>query len=150
MPCCAVIHLKNAITSVIIQKMQRKEGDAMSEENFAVAINTAALVAAKIKATVTEYEGKYVLDDEVYKRVLGTYKMFRKFALQNDGGIKNVDVRGADKAKIVAEVPAVDLFRDGLVLFTELLAMVDFIDVSASRDGGLIIKVCVAGLWKAV
>lgn len=145
-----MIHLKNTTVSVIIQKMQRKEGDAMSEEDFAVAINTAALVAAKIKATATEYEGKYVLDDEVYKRALNTYKMFRKFAIQNDGGIKNVDVGGTDKVKIVAEVSAVDLFRDRLVLFSELLAMVDFIDVFASRDGGLIIEVGVAGLWKAV
>lgn len=122
----------------------------MSEESFAVAVNTAALVAAKIKATATEYEGKYVLSDEVYKRVLDTYKMFRKFALQNDGGIKNIDVSGIDNVKIVAEVPAVDLFREGLTLFSELLAAVDFIDVSTSESGDLVIEVGVAGLWRAV
>lgn len=122
----------------------------MSEKNFTVTVDIAAPVAAKIEAVAAEYEGKYAMNNEVYKRVLNTYKKFRKFALQNDGGIKNTDVCGVDKVKIMAEVPAVDLFREGLDLFSELLAMVDSIDVSASKSGDLIIEVSVAGLWKAV
>lgn len=122
----------------------------MSEKNFTVTVDIAAPVATKIEAVAAEYEGKYIMDNEVCKRVLNTYKKFRKFALQNDGGIKSTDVYGVDKVKIVAEVPAVDLFRDGLDLFSELLAIVDSIDVSASKSGDLIIEVSVAGLWKAV
>ena len=122
----------------------------MSEKNFTVTVDIAAPVAAKIEAVAAQYEGKYTLDEDVYKCVLKVYKKFRKFALQNEGGIKSTDVCGADKVKIVAEVPAVDLFREGLDLFTELLAMVDSIDVSVSKDGDLIIEVGVAGLWKAV
>ena len=122
----------------------------MTETNFRVIVDVAAPVATKIEAVAAEYKGKYVMNNEVCKRVLNTYKKFRKFALQNDGGIKNTDVYGVDKVKIVAEVPAVDLFREGLDLFSELLAMVDSIDVSASKSGDLIIEVSVAGLWKAV
>lgn len=122
----------------------------MSEKNFTVTVDIAAPVAAKIEAAATQYEGKYTLNEDVYKCVLKAYKKFRKFALQNDGGIKSTDVYGTDKVKIVAEVPVVDLFREGLDLFTELLAMVDSIDVSASKSGDLIIEVSVAGLWKAV
>lgn len=122
----------------------------MSEKNFTVTVDIAAPVATKIEAVAAEYEGKYTMNNEVYKRLLSTYKKFRKFALQNDGGIKSTDIYGVDKVKIVAEVPAVDLFREGLDLFSELLAMVDSIDVSASKSGDLIIEVSVAGLWKAV
>lgn len=122
----------------------------MSEKNFTVTVDIAAPVVTKIEAVAMQYEGKYALNEDVYKRVLKVYKKFRKFALQNDGGVKSTDVHGTDKVKIVAEVPAVDLFREGLDLFTEMLAMVDSIDVSASKDGDLIIEVSVAGLWKAV
>ena len=122
----------------------------MSEKDFTVTVDIAAPVAAKIEAAAAEYDGKYVLDNAVYRRVLDTYKKFRKFALRNDGGIKSADVIGVDKVKIVAEVPAVDLFREGLEVFSELLAMVDSIDISASKSGDLIIEVSVAKLWKAV
>ena len=122
----------------------------MYEENFTVTIDIAAPVAAKIEAVAAEYNGKYVLNDEVYDHVLNVYRKFRKFVVQNDGGIKNIDVHSVDKVKIVAEVPDVDLYREGLDLFSELLAMVDSMDVSVSKSGDLIIEVSVAGLWKAV
>lgn len=122
----------------------------MYEENFTVTIDIAAPVAAKIEAVAAEYNGKYVLNDEVYDHVLNVYRKFRKFVVQNDGGIKNIDVHSVDNVKIVAEVPDVDLYREGLDLFSELLAMVDSMDVSVSKSGDLIIEVSVAGLWKAV
>lgn len=122
----------------------------MSEENFKVTIDAAAPVAAVIRTAATEYKGKYTLNDEAYNRFLNAYKRFIKFALQNDGGFKSIDVYGVDKAKIVAKVPSVDLFRDGLDMFLELLTMIDSIDVSVSKDDDLIIEIGVEGLWKAV
>jgi len=46
----------------------------MSEKNFTVTVDIAAPVAAKIEAVAAEYEGKYTMNNEVYKRVLNTYK----------------------------------------------------------------------------
>ncbi len=122
----------------------------MPERNFKVTVDITAPVTAKIEVVAAEYAGKYALNEEVYKRVMNIYKKFRKFALQNDGGIKTTDVCEMDKVKIVAEVPSVDLFREGLDLFSELLALADSVDVFASKDGYLIIEVGVEGLWKAV
>lgn len=122
----------------------------MPEKKFTVTVDIAAPIATRIEDAAAEYEGKYILDECVYKRFLSVYRKFRKFALQNDGGIENTDVYGVDKVKIASKVPAVDLFREGLDLFSELLTMVDSIDISTSDSGDLVIEVGVAGFWKAV
>ena len=103
-----------------------------------------------VGAIAAEYDGVYRPDADVYKRVLEVLKRFERFALQNDGRIKNVDIKVASDVKIVAEVPCVDLFRDGLKQFSEALGMIDCIEVSVSNDGYLIVEDGVADLWKAV
>lgn len=122
----------------------------MPEKDFTVTVDIAAPVAAKIESVATEYKDKYVLDEMIYGKVLDVYRKFKKFTVQNDGGIKNMDIRNVSVVRFSAEVPSVDLFREGLDLFSSLLTMVDSIDVSTSKDGDLAIDVCVAGLWKAV
>jgi len=112
-------------------------------ENISVTIDTAAPLIAKIESF-----GRAVNED-VYTNSLNVYRKFRKVALQNDGGIRLADVV-SDTVKIVAEVPNIDLFREGLTLFSELLTMVDSIDISTTKDGDLSIEVGVANLWKAV
>ena len=122
----------------------------MPEKDFTVTVDIAAPVAEKIESVATEYKDKYVLDEMIYGKVLDVYRKFKKFTVQNDGGIKNMDIRNVSVVRFSAEVPSVDLFREGLDLFSSLLTMVDSIDVSTSKDGDLAIDVCVAGLWKAV
>ena len=46
----------------------------MSEKNFTVTVDIAAPVVTKIEAVATQYEGKYALNEDVYKRVLKVYK----------------------------------------------------------------------------
>lgn len=123
-------------------KYAGKEDDAMIE-NISVTIDTAAPLIAKIESF-----GRAVNED-VYKNSLGVYRKFRKIVLQNGGDIKTTGVLD-DTVKIVAEVPDMDLFREGLTLFSELLTMVDSIDISTTKDGDLSIEVGVANLWKAV
>jgi len=122
----------------------------MMDEKIKVTIDAAAIVAAKIKTVAKEYDGRYALNDEAYRCVLSAYKKLRKIALMNDGDIKSIDIKAAEAAKITAEVPEADLYREGLDLFSELLAIVDSFDVSASENEGLIIEIGVTGLWKAV
>ena len=122
----------------------------MSKENITVKIDTAAPVAAKIESVAAEYNGKYKVNDDVYNRFIDVYRKFRKFAVQNDGGIRSVDVRNVERAKIVAEVPDVDSYKEGLSLFSTLLGEIDSMDIHATGGEYLVVEVGVAGLWKAV
>lgn len=122
----------------------------MTEKGIKVTVDISAPLVAKIEAVATEYSGKYLLDGDVCKRVLTVYDKFRKFVHQNDGGIKSTDIINPKWSVFVAELPSVDLYRDGLDLFSELLGMVDMFDVSTAKSGDLSIKVGVSGLWKAV
>jgi len=112
-------------------------------ENISVTIDTAAPLIAKIESF-----GRAVNED-VYKNSLSVYRKFRKIILQNGGDIKTAGVLD-HTVNIAAEVPDMDLFREGLTLFSELLTMVDSIDISTTKDGDLSIEVGVANLWKAV
>ncbi len=122
----------------------------MTEKSIDVVVDFSAPLAAKIEAAATEYSGKYLLDGDVCKRVLIVYHKFRKFVHQNDGGIKSTDVVNTEMSVLAAELPSVDLYREGLELFSDLLGMVDMFDVSTTKNGDLSIKIGVAGLWKAV
>lgn len=122
----------------------------MTEKGIKVTVDIYAPLVAKIEAVATEYSGKYLLDGDVCKRVLTVYDKFRKFVHQNDGSIKSTDIINPKWSVFVAELPSVDLYRDGLDLFSELLGMVDMFDVSTAKSGDLSIKVGVSGLWKAV
>lgn len=112
-------------------------------ERISVTVDTAAPLIAKIEAA-----GQTV-NEEIYKNSLSVYRKFRKVVLQNDGDIKATDIIDGS-VKIVAEVPMMDLYREGLGLFSELLTMVDSIDISTAKNGDLTIEVIVANLWKAV
>lgn len=122
----------------------------MAEKSINVVVDISAPLMAKIEAAATEYSGKYLLDGDVCKRVLTVYDKFRKFVHQNDGGIKSTDVINTKMSVFVAELPSVDLYREGLELFSDLLGIVDMFDVSTTKDGDLSIKIGVTGLWKAV
>ena len=122
----------------------------MSKENITVKIDTAAPVAAKIESVAAEYNGNYKVNDDAYNRFIDVYRKFRKFAVQNDGGIRTVDVRNVERAKIVAEVPDVDSYKEGLSLFSTLLGEIDSMDIHATGGEYLVVEVGVAGLWKAV
>ena len=112
-------------------------------ENISVTVDVAAPLIAKIEAA------DRTVNEAVYKNALAVYRKFRKVVLQNDGDIKSMGVVDGT-VKIVAEVPTMDLFREGLILFSELLTMVDSIDISTAKSGDLTIEVGVTNLWKAV
>lgn len=122
----------------------------MPEKNFSPSIDVAAPIAEKIEAVAAAYRGRYALNKDVYNRILYVYKMLRKIALQNDGGIKDVKVDTVDRTIITVEVPSMDLFREELAAFSELLGMINSLDVSASSGELLSISVGITGLWKAV
>lgn len=119
------------------------------EDGTIIIVDTAAPVAAAVEAKAKKLEGKFEVDNDAYNRVLSAYKILKKFATQNDGSPKFVDTSSTEAVKLIVEVPDVDLYRDRLKSFCELLSMVDSFDVSVSDDL-LRIEVCIAGVWKAV
>jgi len=105
----------------------------------------------KVKEISSKTDGIYVLDIDNYKRLCIVYSELRKFSLQNDGGIADIQMEPTTEfAKISVVVPTVDLYRDGLEQFINLLSMIDALDVSTTEDGFLMIGAAVSGVWKAV
>lgn len=111
---------------------------------------TAVSMAAEIESTAAKCAGRFVADGDVCKRILNVCEVLKRIAMLNDGSLKSVDMTPGENVVIFAEVPDMDLYQEGLSLFSDLLAMVDYLDIYAISDEEVVIKVGVAGLWKAV
>lgn len=82
----------------------------------------------------------FTVDGEAWNLVSDVHQAFRKIVSFNNGDIKTVGVH-ADVVKIAAEIPNMDLFRDRLDAFMELLEIVDSFDVTATNADTLIVEI---------
>ena len=122
----------------------------MTDKNTTVTIGVAIPLAVKIETAAKEYEGKYVLDNEVYGRALDAYEKLWQTAYENNGDVYTISVKDTEMLKFAAEVPGLDLYKGGLKEFASLLGIIDSIDISSTKNDSAIIEIGVAGLWKAV
>lgn len=107
-------------------------------------------LAKKVEEKNMELRGVYAVNGESYRRFASAYAAAKKFALLNDGGISGISMEpDAEFASISIEAPSVELYREGMELFGELLELVDAVDVSGVRGEYLKLKVGVKGLWEA-
>ena len=122
----------------------------MIEKIFAGHVDIATSVAYDIDAAAAEYEGKYSLNEEARKRFLSAYRKLKRMLELHEGEIIKVDVRSVDKSTIVVETLTVDAYNESLDIFSDLLASIDFINMSAANPESVLIEVGVKGMWKAV
>jgi len=113
-------------------------------------MNYAAELAAKIEEKNMELSEVSVVNIEAYGRFIKIYDLLKKLALLNDGGVSEVKMEHTDeKAWISIEIPGMDLYKDGLKLFCELLELADHIDVRVCGEDMVIFTASVNNLWEA-
>ena len=113
-------------------------------------MNVLAPVVSNVEVAAAKYEGKYVLDVNAYQRVLDLYQNFNDLVDQNDGKIQTIRVDDLEAVRFTALVPSMDLFRESLSAFLEMLTMISSIDISGYNEDYLSVEIGTAGIWKAV
>lgn len=108
-------------------------------------------LALKVEENKKKFEGMYVVDPEKYQRFVEVYTYFRIFAEENDGKLKHLDIAPTSiHADVSIDVPIVDLFKDSLLGFTDILSKVDVFGITPTASDSLLIDASVNYVWKAV
>lgn len=108
-------------------------------------------LALKVEENKKKFEGMYVVNPENYQRFVDVYTYFRIFAEENDGELKHLDIDPASiHADVSIDVPMVDLSKDSLRGFADILSKVDAFDITTTESDSLLIDAGVNYVWKAV
>lgn len=108
-------------------------------------------LALKVEEKRKKFEGTYIINPENYQRFVEVYTYFRVFAEENDGKLKHLDIAPASiHADVSIDVPIVDLTKDSLSGFTDILSKVDVFGITPTTSDSLLIDASVNYVWKAV
>lgn len=122
----------------------------MMENNTVVPFDVVSRLEIEIQDAAKLYEGKYELDEEAHERALDVYRCLRWIADQNGGAVEWANIIDFERITFQAEVASVDLYKESLEKFLDLLGKIDHIYVLSSKEDIVTIEVSVNGLWKAV
>ena len=96
-------------------------------------------------------DGKYVMNEHNMEKFGKVYDFFCALADDDGGKVRGFDIRPEYLyAEISIEVSSVDLHRDEMKQFLEVLQYVDVLDIKATTSDGLLICANVKNLWEAV
>lgn len=108
-------------------------------------------VALRIEEKCAEVNGKYVVNEHNLESLCKVYDFFRSVSDEEDGKIEILDIRPESGCVIVSvEVSSVDLHRDGMANFVDILQYVNTIDIASTKPDGIVIRVGVKDVWEAV
>lgn len=108
-------------------------------------------LALKVEEKRKKFEGTYIMNPDNYKRFVEVYTYFRIFAEENEGKLKHLDIAPESiHADVSVEVPIVDLFKDSLHGFVDILSKVDVFGITPTTTDSLLIDASVNYVWKAV
>ena len=117
------------------------------EYNKKIKIDSAAIVAAKIEALAACLNETRSIDSEAYNRILWAYQLLRRLT-DAHGGVQKVQIEAEGMVRIMAIVPDLDLYRDGLAQFRQLLGVADTLHITWRDAESVCIEVGLTGLWK--
>ncbi len=108
-------------------------------------------LALKVEEKKRKFEGTYIMNPENYQRFVEVYTYFRIFADENEGKLTHLDIAPTSiHADVSIDVPIVDLFKDSLKGFTDILSKVDVFGITPTASDSLLIDASVNYVWKAV
>lgn len=122
----------------------------MEENDVIVGVDAAFLMAAKIERALNECNGKYKVNQEVYRRVLDLYKEADAIARDNWGKIVWVKAKAPGSTQIVIDVVSIQSNGEKETQgFVKLLDKVDHLNVvNINRGDGVRLMFDVYGLWE--
>lgn len=108
-------------------------------------------LALKVEEKKKKFEGAYIVAPENYQRFVEVYTYFRIFAEKNDGKLSHLDIAPTSvHADVSIDVPIVDLSKDSLKEFADVLSKVDVFGITPTTSDSLLIDASVNYVWKAV
>ena len=123
----------------------------MSEKNKKGASELTKDLELKVEEEKRAFDGAYILNPENYQRFVKVYAYFLDLAESNEGTVSRLDIKPTSiRAGISIEVPIVELLRDSIREFTDILSDVDVFNVTAGASDSLLIDASVNDVWKAV
>lgn len=124
----------------------------MSEMNERKVVECAQELATQIENGRTEFGGKYVVNEHNMKKFSKVYDFFRQIADEDGGEVRCFDVHPESvSASVSIEISLLDLYRDSLKQFVDILQYIDVFEASPTDDSdGILITVSVTNVWEDV
>ena len=123
----------------------------MSETKELGAIKPESELAHRIEAECAKFKGKYEASVTKLEQLDKVYGFLCYLVKCEDGEIKCLDVNPESNcASIAIEVPLVDLHKDEMKQFIDILQYVDTFDVKTTVDEALLISVGISNVWEVV
>ncbi len=121
----------------------------MNQNLTNVRIDLAAPYTEAFENHQKEYAGRYLPDEQNYRRSVEVYLLFRKLAWHDWGVIEAIDFETACSVTFTTKVYSIDLFEDSLKDFCRLLTLVDRFEADCPpQDEKLTVRVTVEGIRK--
>lgn len=122
----------------------------MAENDVKVSVDPAVLMAARIERELSKCEGKYKINQEVYRRVLDLYEEANFVARDGDGKIVWAGAEVAKPVKIIIDVLTITVNgREATEKIESLVGKADRINFLNIRKGdGVRIAFYIDGLWE--
>jgi len=121
----------------------------MSEMKERVTFKCARELALQIEEKCAEFDGKYVLNHANMEKFSKVYDFFYAIADEDGGEVRCFDVHPeSERANVSIEVSLVDLYKDTLNDFVDILQYVDVLEIKPTTDDGLQIDAGVNGVWE--
>jgi len=103
----------------------------------------------QIERNRIEFEGKYVTNEQNMGKFVKVYNFFRWLADENGGEVIDYDVHPKSiQAKVSIDVPLIDIHKDGMKRFIDILQYVDVFKVAAAEQDNLMIHASVNNVWE--
>lgn len=121
----------------------------MSEMKKCVSFACPHDLAIQIEEKFSAYGGKYTVNEHSMEKFGQVYDFFNNLADNNDGDITCLDIQPESvNARIEIEVPPLDLYRDWMKKFVEILQYMDVLDIKPSEFDGIMIGATVNDVWE--
>lgn len=123
----------------------------MSEMKANESIEYARDLSTQVLKAMEEANGHYAVNQDNMKRFNRVYDYFVGLAEENDGEVKQLDIRPQSiHARISVEVPSLDLHGDDTKAFLDILGLVDVFAIRQTAPDNLLIETGVDCVWEAV
>lgn len=108
-------------------------------------------LADQIHEKRIEFDGKYAVNESNMEKFCKVYDVFYDIADDNGGEVLHIDIHPETiHANVSIEVPLLDLHRDLMKRFVDILEYVDLLEITPTASDSIIIGVNVKEVWEAV
>lgn len=108
-------------------------------------------LASQVERWCSEFDGKYTVNAENMNRFSTVYDYFLQLVDEDGGEVANLDASPESAhANVTIEVSLIDLCKDSMRQFLDVLRGIDVLEAKATDSGSLLISASVNDVWEVV